>query len=125
MEMIYYFFNHLNFYQMKNKIFIGTAMSLFAVVTVINMNISQQNRSGDISLESIAIMARAQNENEENGVETKIEYDETHTSEYTFTTEEGEKVCTSTIRQWGVSCEGTGNVSCSPVSNESETIDCD
>jgi hypothetical protein len=46
---------------MKKKIFIGIAMSLFAVATVINMNIAKKNEAKEISLESIAIMAQAQN----------------------------------------------------------------
>jgi hypothetical protein len=44
---------------MKKKIFIGIAMSLFAVATVFNMNISEQSEAGDVSLDAIAVMAQA------------------------------------------------------------------
>jgi hypothetical protein len=47
---------------MKKKFFIGIAMSLFAVATVFNMNISEQNNSNDVSLDAIAVMAQAQSE---------------------------------------------------------------
>jgi hypothetical protein len=47
---------------MKKKIFIGIAMSLFAVATVFNMNISEQNDDGDVSLEAIEVMAQAASE---------------------------------------------------------------
>jgi hypothetical protein len=36
-------------------------MSLFAVATVFNMNISEQSEAGDVSLDAIAVMAQAQN----------------------------------------------------------------
>jgi hypothetical protein len=48
---------------MKKKIFIGIAMSLFAVATVFNMNISEQSKAGDISLDDIKIMTQAEAEN--------------------------------------------------------------
>jgi hypothetical protein len=44
---------------MKKKIFIGIAMSLFAVATVFNMNISEQGNAGDVSLDAIKTMAQA------------------------------------------------------------------
>jgi membrane protein implicated in regulation of membrane protease activity len=47
---------------MKKKIFIGIAMSLFAVATVFNMNISEQGNAGDVSLDAIAVMAQANGE---------------------------------------------------------------
>jgi hypothetical protein len=47
---------------MRNKIFIGIAMSLFAVVTVVNMSMVQSNGASDIPLENIAVMAQAQSE---------------------------------------------------------------
>ena len=37
-------------------------MSLFAVATVFNMNIAEQNDAGDVSLDAIAVMAQAQDE---------------------------------------------------------------
>jgi hypothetical protein len=47
---------------MRKKNFLGIAMSLFAVATVINTNLVQKNNAGDISLECISIMAQASNE---------------------------------------------------------------
>ncbi len=41
---------------MKKKIFIGIAMSLFAVATVFNMNISEQNEAKDLLLKNIETM---------------------------------------------------------------------
>ena len=50
---------------MKKKIIIASAIVLFAVATVFNMNLLQSNNAGDISLESIAVMAHAQREDNE------------------------------------------------------------
>jgi hypothetical protein len=47
---------------MKKKIFIGIAMSLFAVATVFNMNMLNENGAGDVSLDALAVMAQAQDE---------------------------------------------------------------
>ena len=47
---------------MKKKFFIGIAMSLFAVATVFNMNLSEQNEAGDVSLDAIEVMAQAEAE---------------------------------------------------------------
>jgi hypothetical protein len=47
---------------MKNKIFIGIAMSLFTIATVVNMDLVQSNDANDISLENITVMAQAQSE---------------------------------------------------------------
>ncbi len=47
---------------MKKKIIFAVATSLFAIATVFNMNVLQSNNAGDVSLESIAVMAQAQNE---------------------------------------------------------------
>jgi hypothetical protein len=44
---------------MKKKIFIGLAMSLFAVATVFNINIAEKGQAGDVSLDAIAVMAQA------------------------------------------------------------------
>ncbi len=44
-------------------------MSLFAVATVFNMNLSEQGRASDVSLEAIAVMAQATPEGEDNGYE--------------------------------------------------------
>jgi hypothetical protein len=46
---------------MKKKIIFAIATSFFAVATVFNMNLLQSSNAGDVSLESIAIMAQAQN----------------------------------------------------------------
>lgn len=46
---------------MKKKIIFAIATSFFAVATVYNMNLLQSSNAGDVSLESIAIMAQAQN----------------------------------------------------------------
>lgn len=45
---------------MKKKIIFAIATSFFAVATVFNMNLLQTSNTGDVSLESIAIMAQAQ-----------------------------------------------------------------
>lgn len=47
---------------MKKKMFFAIATGFFAVATVLNMNILQANSAGDVSLESIAVMAQAQSE---------------------------------------------------------------
>ena len=47
---------------MKKKIIIASATVLFAVATMFNMNLLQGNSVGDVSLESIAVMAQAQEE---------------------------------------------------------------
>jgi hypothetical protein len=47
---------------MKKKFFIGIAMSLFAIATVFNMNISEQGNAGDVSLDAIKVMAKADGE---------------------------------------------------------------
>ena len=47
---------------MKKKIFIGIAMSLFAVATVFNISILNGNDAGDVSLDAIEVMAKAEAE---------------------------------------------------------------
>jgi hypothetical protein len=47
---------------MKKKIIIASATVFFAVATMFNMNLLQTNNAGDVSLESIAVMAQAQEE---------------------------------------------------------------
>jgi|SRR5690554_113533 len=49
---------------MKKKIIFAIATGFFAVATVLNMNMLQANSAGDVSLESIAVMAQAGYENE-------------------------------------------------------------
>jgi hypothetical protein len=48
---------------MKKKIIFAIATGFFAVATVFNMNVLQANSAGDVSLDAIAVMAQAQNEN--------------------------------------------------------------
>jgi hypothetical protein len=48
---------------MKKKLIFAIATGLFAVATVFNMNILQANSVGNVSLEGIAVMARALPEN--------------------------------------------------------------
>ncbi|HTO15415.1 MAG TPA: hypothetical protein VLZ83_06575 [Edaphocola sp.] len=47
---------------MKKKVIFAVATGLFALAMVFNMNVLQSNSAGDVSLESIAVMAQAQNE---------------------------------------------------------------
>lgn len=49
---------------MKKKVIFAVATGLFALATVFNMNMLQSNSAGDVSLESIAVMALANGENE-------------------------------------------------------------
>ena len=61
---------------MKKKIISAIATGFFAVVTMFNMNMLQANSTGDVSLESIAIMAQANLEGDEDGsqeVDMKVE----------------------------------------------------
>lgn len=48
---------------MKKKIIFAITTGLFAIATVFNINILQANSVGDVSLESISVMAQAQWEN--------------------------------------------------------------
>ncbi|MGM0504462.1 MAG: hypothetical protein ACQESQ_07580 [Bacteroidota bacterium] len=43
----------------KKKAIIGIAAGLFAVATVFNMNMLNENGAGDVSLDAIALMAQA------------------------------------------------------------------
>ncbi|URW80346.1 hypothetical protein [Xiashengella succiniciproducens] len=51
---------------MKKKIILASATVLFAVATMFNMNMLQGNSVGDVSLESIALMAKASGEGDGN-----------------------------------------------------------
>jgi hypothetical protein len=53
-------FKSLIFTIMKKKLFFGVATFIFGVATVFNMNMLQSSNAGDVSLESIAVMAQAQ-----------------------------------------------------------------
>lgn len=44
---------------MKKKIFFGVATLFFAVATMFNLSMLQGRSAGDVSLESIAVMAQA------------------------------------------------------------------
>ena len=46
----------------KKKAIIGIAAGLFAVATVFNMSILNDNNAGDVSMDNVAVMAEAQNE---------------------------------------------------------------
>ncbi|MGM0504467.1 MAG: hypothetical protein ACQESQ_07605 [Bacteroidota bacterium] len=46
----------------KKKLIFGMIASLFALATVFNMNMLNENVTGDVSLDAIAVMAQAQNE---------------------------------------------------------------
>jgi hypothetical protein len=76
---------------MKRKIFFAIATGFFAVATVFNMNMVQGNSAGDVSLEAIALMARAFTEdpNQLDGYKYSVEkrccdsgrwYDQCHAS---------------------------------------------
>ncbi len=47
---------------MKKKVIFAVATGLFALAMVFNMNVLQSNSAGDVSLESIAVMAQASGE---------------------------------------------------------------
>ena len=52
----------IKFIKMKKKIIFAVATGFFAVATVFNMNLLSDNKVGDISLESIQIMQKAEAE---------------------------------------------------------------
>ena len=52
----------IKFVKMKKKIIFAVATGFFAVATVVNMNMLQGNSAGDVSLESIEVMALANGE---------------------------------------------------------------
>jgi len=52
----------IKFVKMKKKIVFAVATGFFAVATVFNMNMIQNNSFEDISLDAIAVMAQAQTE---------------------------------------------------------------
>ena len=52
----------IKFIKMKKKIIFAVATGFFAVATVFNMNLLQGNSAGDVSLDAIAVMAKAQSE---------------------------------------------------------------
>ena len=43
----------------KKKVLMGIAAGLFAVVTVFNMGMLNENNAGDVSLDAVAVMAQA------------------------------------------------------------------
>jgi hypothetical protein len=52
----------LKFIMMKKKIIIASASVLFAVASVLNINMLQSGKPSDVSLDAIAVMAQAQSE---------------------------------------------------------------
>src|SRR5690606_6251356 len=52
----------LKFIIMKKKIIIASASVLFAVASVLNINMLQSGKPSDVSLDAIAVMAQAQGE---------------------------------------------------------------
>ena len=48
--------------KLKKKVFIGMATMLFAVATVFNMSMLNENGAGDVSLDAIQLMAKAEAE---------------------------------------------------------------
>jgi hypothetical protein len=48
--------------KLKKKVIFGMIAGLFAVVTVFNMGMLDENGTGEVSLDAIALMAEAQNE---------------------------------------------------------------
>jgi hypothetical protein len=45
---------------MKKKLILGVAAAMFTAITMVNINLAMKVYNGDVSLESIAIMAQAQ-----------------------------------------------------------------
>ena len=52
----------IKFIKIKKKIIFAVATGFFAAATVFNMNLLQGNIAGDVSLDAIAVMAKAQSE---------------------------------------------------------------
>jgi hypothetical protein len=48
--------------KLKKKVILGMIAGFFAVATVFNMNMLNDNGAGDVSLDAIAVMAQAQSE---------------------------------------------------------------
>jgi hypothetical protein len=71
---------------MKKKIIFAITTSFFAVATVFNMNLLQDNSLDDVSLEGIAVMARAQASEEIPGMENSC------SAVATITLEDGREV---------------------------------
>jgi len=93
---------------MKKKIIIASATVLFAVATVFNMNLLQGNSVGNISLESIAVMARA-NGGEDGNSEYAAERKYVEGGFEDFNCPEGKS---RWITYWGFDCIGRGNLAC-------------
>ncbi|TCO07330.1 hypothetical protein EV194_109149 [Natronoflexus pectinivorans] len=51
---------------MKKKLIFAIATGFFAVATVLNMNVLPGHNAGDVSLDSIAVMAQAQGDESSN-----------------------------------------------------------
>ena len=61
---------------MKKKVIFAVATGLFALAMVFNMNVLQSNNAGDVSLESIAVMAQANGESSGNSATCYSTYKE-------------------------------------------------
>jgi hypothetical protein len=77
---------------MNKKTIFTVATVFFTVATVFNLNMLQTKRAGDVSLESITVMAMAQSETDSTGYETVKVYKR-----------EGRTI---------VDCRGTGDLEC-------------
>ena len=97
---------------MKKKIITGMATIFFAVVTVANLNMLHLNGAGDVSLESIAVMAQAQLESESSNYNVYVKGTwgtnwRTYDVECTYNT-------TVTNRtDWGVNYDSSGSIGAS------------
>lgn len=69
---------------MKNRLFIGFAAVLFAAITVFNLNLSQEESAGDITLAGVELVAGANYEVGPWGTNWK-----SYTTQCTYTTTTG------------------------------------
>jgi hypothetical protein len=103
----------LKFIMMKKKIIIASASVLFAVASVLNINMLQSGKPGDVSLDAIAVMAQAQNESGGGGGGTGgVDYSKGYTNNpqpCTVVEYETHQYCFKVYipwkGQWGVVCE--------------------
>jgi hypothetical protein len=66
----------IKFVKMKKKIIFAVATGFFAVASVLNINMLQSGKPGDVSLDAIAVMAQANLEGDKDGsqeVDMKVE----------------------------------------------------
>jgi hypothetical protein len=55
--------------KMKKKLILGFAATMFAAITMVNINLAMKVYSGDVTLESIAVMAQASSEEQSSNSE--------------------------------------------------------